>query len=441
MADVAVVGAGFAGMAAAARLAKLGHAVTVFEQQPTAGGRLRSVEQDGFRWDAGESSTGLPAVLRDLFRKSGRPIERYVDLTPVPPRRHLWHDGTCVDLPMGSRAEQIRALDAGLGAGTGRLWTKFVDGQADVWDRFRRSPAGPDWDGSQPARPADLRLPVRRSLRHLLSRALPDPRLRAVASHRWVLAGSDLRRVPAFAAVDAYVERSFGLWRGPSGLGELRDALVLRLAERGVDVRYGSPVTSVQVEGRRVKGVEVGDGTRFAADVVVASIDPLAVFAELLGSGFSRPARVFRAARRVTPPAVTRLGLRGADVGGSGGDIVLHGDPLVVVSAGGTAPEGHCARTVRMRGATDEDVLAVMASRGLDVGAEVVTRLDGEPPGSAAVDDRDIAWDGWRAHLRRSTLAEPVAGLYVLGARLTPEATIPEVGWTAAHVAGRVGKA
>jgi hypothetical protein len=174
---------------------------------------------------------------------------------------------------------------------------------------------------------------------------------------------------------------------------------------------------------------------------VVACIDPLAVFAELLGIGFSRPARLFRAARRVMPPAVTRLGLRGADAGGSGGDIVLHGDPVIVVSAGGTAPEGHCARTVRTRGATDDDVITVMASRGLDVRAEVATRLDGEPPGSAPIDDRDIAWDGWRAHLRRSALAEPVAGLYVLGARLTPGATIPEVGWTAAHVAGRVGKA
>jgi UDP-galactopyranose mutase len=428
-------------MAAAARLAKLGHAVTVFEQRPTAGGRLRSVEQDGFRWDVGESSTGVPAVVRDLFRTSGRPIERYVDLTPVPPRRHLFPGGLRVDLPTGSRAEQTRALDRGLGAGTGRMWTDFVDGQADVWDRFRRSPGGPDFDGSQPARRSDLRLPVRRSLRHLLSSALPDPRLRAVASHRWVLAGSDLWGVPALAALDVYVERSFGIWRCPSGLGELRDALVLRLAERAVDVRYRSPVTSVDVEGGRVRGVEVGDGTRFAADVVVAAMDPLAVFTELLGGRLSRALRVFRAARRVVPPAVTRLGLRGANADGSGGDVVLHGDPLVVVSAGGTAPEGHCARTVRTRGGTDEDVLSVMASRGLDVRAEVVTRLDGEPPGSAAVDDHDIAWDGWRAYLRRSALAEPVPGLYVLGARLTPGATIPEVGWTAAHVAGRIGKA
>jgi phytoene dehydrogenase-like protein len=441
VADIAVVGAGVGGMAAAARLAKLGHAVTVFEQQPTAGGRLRSVEKDGFRWDSGESATGLPAVLRDLFRKSGRPIERYVELTPVPPRRHVFPGGLCVDLPTGSRAEQTRALDAGLGPGAGRLWTEFVDAQADVWDRFRRSPAGPDWDGSQPARRADLRLPVRRSLRHLLSRALPDPRLRAVASHRWVLAGSDLQRVPALAAVDTYVERSFGMWRGPSGLGELRDALVLRLAERGVDVRYGSPVTSVAVRGGRVTGVEVGDGARFAADVVVASIDPLVVFAELLGGRRSRPARVFRGAPRVAPPAVVHLGLRGDDAGGSSGEVVLHGDPLVVVSAGGHAPAGHRALTVRMRRRTGEDVLSVIAERGLDVRADLVTRLERDPPGAAATDGDDVAWDGWRAHLRRSAYAEPVAGLFVLGALLTPAATIPEVGWTAAHVAGRIGKA
>jgi len=160
-----------------------------------------------------------------------------------------------------------------------------------------------------------------------------------------------------------------------------------------------------------------------------------------LGGGFSRPVRVFSAAHRVAPAAVTRLGLRGADVAGSGGDVVLHGDPLVVVSAGGTAPLGHCARTVRMRGGTDEDVLSVMASRGLDVRADVVTRLDGEPQGSAAISDHGLSWDGWRAYLRRSACAEPVAGLYVLGARLTPGATVPEVGWTAANVAGRIGKA
>jgi phytoene dehydrogenase-like protein len=442
--DVAVVGAGLGGMAVAARLAKLGHTVTLFEREQVPGGSLRTVERDGFRWDAGPTSTGLPAALRDLFRKSGRPIERYVELQPAPPRRHVFAPGVCVDLPTGSRAEQIRAIDSGLGAGTGRSWAEFVDRQADVWDRFRRSPAGPDWDPQHPVGGADGRLPVNRSLRQLLSGSLPDERLRAIAGHRYVLAGSDLREVPALAAVGAYVERSFGLWRAESGLAELADALAARLAERRVDVRCGAQVTGIRVHSERVTGVEVADGTEFAAAVVVAATDPLGVFADLLGNQKSKAARIFRSRRLVDPPAVTHLGLRdNGAISGIVGDVVLHGNPLVEVSGPGTAPAGHCAWTVRWRGDAGDDVLAVMAERGLDLQRDVVTRVDLSPSQvrASAGGSYAVAWDGWRAHRRRAAHGEPITGLYVLAASLTPGATIPQVAWTAAHVANRVGKA
>src|SRR5262245_9573041 len=95
MAQVVVVGGGFGGMAAAARLAKLGHRTTLCEQGQSLGGALGVVEEQGFVWDAGPWSTTLPAVLRDLFRKSGRPLERVVDLAPVAPARtHRFEDGT-----------------------------------------------------------------------------------------------------------------------------------------------------------------------------------------------------------------------------------------------------------------------------------------------------------------------------------------------------------
>ena len=68
-------------------------------------GRLAIVEQDGFRWDSGPTHTLLPAVLRDLFRKSGRALEKEVELVPVEPvARHVFEDGTELDLPGGSRA-------------------------------------------------------------------------------------------------------------------------------------------------------------------------------------------------------------------------------------------------------------------------------------------------------------------------------------------------
>ncbi len=458
MPDVVVVGAGIGGMAVAARLAKLGHRVTVVERSTKAGGRLHALERLGFRWEAGPASVGLPAVLRDLFRKSGRPIERYLPLgLRVPARRHLFEGGAVVDLPTGSRAAQIHALDEGLGAGAGLQWSRFVDNQAAAWNQLRLSEDGPDGgsgrfgDGSGRvdgnASPAERSRPVRGSLDTLLQRALPDERLRRMVDFPYELAGTKRRSVPASRAVGSYVERSFGVWTLPAGLSALSEVLVTRLAERGVELRCGSAVTRIVAGPGGVSGVDLADGSFVAADLVVATNDPLSVFSTLLGREGARPAKVFASSARPEPPGVAHLGLRGENPAGLPGEIVLHGDPVAIVETAGSAPQGHRAWTIRWaggRGVGPADVLAVLASRGLDVRDAVVTRVDRSPEqrrsetGEAA---DPIGWDSERAQRRRSACATPLRGLSVLGAPLLPGAAIPEVAWTAAHIAGSIGKA
>src|SRR5688572_11499026 len=119
---VVVVGGGFGGMASAARLAKLGHDVTLLERSEQLGGALATVEQDGFAWDAGPHTTLLPAVIRDLFRKSGRPLEKEIgELEPLELiREHRFEDETSVRLHGGSRAAQKAAFDE-LGPGLGDI--------------------------------------------------------------------------------------------------------------------------------------------------------------------------------------------------------------------------------------------------------------------------------------------------------------------------------
>jgi oxygen-dependent protoporphyrinogen oxidase len=53
MANLAVIGAGIAGLGAAYRLRKLGHTVTVYEKDPQVGGRMRTSDHNGFRIDHG----------------------------------------------------------------------------------------------------------------------------------------------------------------------------------------------------------------------------------------------------------------------------------------------------------------------------------------------------------------------------------------------------
>ena len=446
MAEVVVVGAGLGGLAVAARLAKLGHRVAVCERADTAGGAIRSVEADGFRWDSGPASTTLPAVLRDLFRKSGRPIERYLDLTMRPvARRHVFPDDSVVDLPTGSRAQQTEVVEAALGRGTGASWTTYVDAQAETWERLRQRVLEPaDGAAALADRALARQLKARTSLASLHRKAFKDSRLRLMAEHPFVLAGSSPHDVPAFAAVEAYVERTFGVWSLDGGLAQLTQALLTRLDERGVRVNLGTEVTALSTSHGRVTGVVTETGDRLAAEVVVTDIDPRRVFGDLLGGDPRLPGhQVFGSATPAIPVAVTHLGLEG-ELPELPAEVVLHGEQLLVVTTSGFAPEGRQAWTVLRRGSAREDVLVTLDRRGIDIRKNVVTRLDRTPvdlTNETNGSSYGLAWAGWRAHVQRAAQTHPLPGLYLLGASMHPGSSIPYVGWGAAHVAARIGKA
>ncbi|WP_435552263.1 NAD(P)/FAD-dependent oxidoreductase [Natrinema sp. CGMCC1.2065] len=66
--QVVVAGGGLAGLVAARHLAAAGTDVTLFERRETTGGRVRTLERDGFRFDRGFQVcfTAYPAVRREL---------------------------------------------------------------------------------------------------------------------------------------------------------------------------------------------------------------------------------------------------------------------------------------------------------------------------------------------------------------------------------------
>src|SRR4051812_5352323 len=143
MARVVVVGGGFGGLAVALRLAKLGHPVTLVEEREL-GGVLTPFERSGFSWDA-VTHTLLPGVARDLFRKTGRPLEKELELAQLDClREHWFEDGSSLVLTAG-RTHQYDAFEA-LGPGLGTPWLRHVERYADDWEVVRRGYAEVPWD-------------------------------------------------------------------------------------------------------------------------------------------------------------------------------------------------------------------------------------------------------------------------------------------------------
>lgn len=435
MARVVVVGGGFGGMAAAARLAKLGHEVTLLERSDHLGGALSTVEQEGFAWDAGPSSTLLPAVVRDLFRKSGRPLEREVDLQSLPlVREHRFADGTSLRLPGGSRAAQLDAFDE-LGPGLGQQWVDHVASYGALWELLRKEWYERPYDPDVAPRELTALLDRRESLHKRLRRTFRDERLRLVAGHRLVMDGHDLRDAPVLAGVDSYLEQRFGAWTVPGGLAALGTAMADRLALRDVTVLTGTSATDLVVREGRVAAVQVVGG-EVDADLVVVAIDPRRLPA--LAAYVRRTVPAF-------PPVVCHVGLDGA--GGELPDlpheVALHGDPLLVVRTGGRAPDGGAAWTVLARGRIAEDVLTALARHGLDVRRRVVTRVDRTPRDLVEAwggSPHGVQWQGPRTARTRLGPRTPIAGVLTAGAHATTGSGLPFAGLSAALVAEVVGR-
>ena len=431
MSRVVILGGGFGGTAAAARLAKQGHDVNLVERRDRLGGAVGFVERDGFRWDSGPTSTALPAVLRDLFRKSGRPLERELDLVPVQPmREHRFADGSVLAMPSGSRAAQLRAVEEALGGGLGRQWVDHVHGFADTWDVLRRACLEHPYSPDHVDRSTRALLHTRTSLAKVVSRAFKDERLRQVALFPALMDGHDPRHVPAWMGMWAYVEQNFGMWTVPGGMGRLAGLMEKRLAERKVEVLLGTTARDLRVHGGRVVGVDTDRGL-VDADVVVCAIDPagLPVLAPHLGR--SMPA---------APPAVTHLGLAG-DVPDLPHEVVLHGEPTLVIRTSGTAPRGAAAWTVLARGRLSEDVVTALARRGIDVRARLEVRVDRSPRDQVdelAGSPYGLLWHG-RAAVDRRLAGPPMEGGVTAGLHAAAGAGVPVVGLAAAVAAERVG--
>ncbi len=434
MARVVVIGGGLAGSASAARLAKLGHEVTLLEALPGLGGAIGTLEQDGYRWDTGPSATALPAVVRDLFRKSGRPLEKEVDLVPVEPmRQHRFADGTVLTMPSGSRAAQLEAVDASLGAGLGRLWVDYVHDFAEPWDHLRRDWFERPYTAGVASKETESLLRTRRTMARSVTRRFRDKRLRTLAWHHVVQGGHDPRNVPDWFGLVDYLEQNFGTWTIPGGLGTLADLLTKRLAERRVTVLTSTEATDLVTGPTGPVAVRTAHG-EVEADVVVVAIDPRRLPALAPFVQRTMPA---------IPPAVTHLGLAGG-VPDLPSEVVVHDDFVVTIRTDGTAPDGRAAWTLLGRGKLSEDLVVALARKKIDIRDAIELRIDRSPvdlvrhwSGSPA----GVLWQGRSTVRDRLGPTTPLPGVYAAGAHTGGGGWVPFVGLTAALVAQEIGPA
>ena len=210
---VAVIGAGFGGLALSIRLQSAGIATTLIEARDKPGGRAYHWRDEGFVFDAGPTVITDPASIDELFALSGRRRGDYVDLIPISPfYRLLWPDGAQFDY-VNDQARldcQIAAKNPADVAGYRRFLAFSEAVYAEGYKRLGHVPFQKLTD-MLAAAPQLMRLQAWHSVYSKVAGYVADDHLRqALSFHTLLVGGSPFAASSIYALIHA-LEREGGV--------------------------------------------------------------------------------------------------------------------------------------------------------------------------------------------------------------------------------------
>lgn len=260
--SIAIVGAGPGGLASAVLLAAKGHRVTIYEAQPTIGGRTARLTAGGYCFDRGPTFFMMPYVLEEIFSAAGRRLCDYVSLRRLDPMYRLvvgQREGRPLRIDATQDVESMVARLDALHPGDGEGFRRFLEHNrrklkalTPVLRRSFRSAA--DFltpDGMR----AGLSLRPWRSLHDHLSTFFAHDATRLAMGFQSKYLGMSPFECPELFSILSFIEYEYGVWHPEGGCHALVEALAKVARELGVDVRCGEPVQALRFQSRRVTGL------------------------------------------------------------------------------------------------------------------------------------------------------------------------------------------
>jgi phytoene desaturase len=284
MPKVVVIGSGFGGLGAAARIAAHGYDVEIFEKRDKPGGRGYVYEINGFKFDGGPTVVTAPFMFDDIFALAGRRREDYAQFVPCDPFYRIYdHTGRHFDYngDTDSILDQIEQWNPADKGGYRRLMGKtqpiFEKGFVELADK----PFLKVTDMLSIA-PDLIRLQSHKTVYAYVSQFIEHDFLRRCFSFHPLLVGGNPFTTTSIYTMIHYLEREWGVHFAVGGTGAIVDALVRLIEELGGKLHLNSEVKEILIEGGRAVGVRLADGIEHRADHVISNAEAAYTYTQLI---------------------------------------------------------------------------------------------------------------------------------------------------------------
>jgi len=284
--DVIVIGAGLGGIVTAGRLARAGFSVTVLEKNSHPGGRADQLTMQGHRFDTGPTLLLMPEVFRGAYAALGGDMDKELELIRIDPTYQIhFASGRQLSLTsdMTALEPQLESIERGSFAG---LLRYLAEGRVH-YDMSLESFVTRQFNSfAEYFNPRQL--PLLFKLKALVKhyRRTGDffrsPELRAAFTFQNMYLGISPFDAPATYSLLQSTELVDGIWYPMGGMYEVVRSLTTLAEAQGVRFTYDAGVKQIETAGGRATGVELEDGRRIQADILIANADLPYVYQHLL---------------------------------------------------------------------------------------------------------------------------------------------------------------
>ncbi len=272
---VVIIGAGFAGLSAAAFMARAGWEVVVVEKNATAGGRACQLIEKGFSFDMGPSWYWMPDVFEAFFRHFGKKVEDYYQLVRLDPSYRVYWENEWVDIP--SDLGELKNLFESIEKGSGRQLEKYLQeaelkyniGIRDlVYKPGQSLTEFLDWKLVKNL----FKLDVFRSIKSHVEKYFKHPKLRQVMEFPILFLGALPENTPALYSLMNYADMIGGTWYPDGGMYAVVNGMKSLCGEQGVRFVFGEEAKEIVIEKGKAKKLVTGKGS-YEADAIISGAD------------------------------------------------------------------------------------------------------------------------------------------------------------------------
>ena len=287
--EVAVIGSGFAGMAASAVMAMNGSRVTVYEKHEDIGGRARTFNSEGFLFDMGPSWYWMPDVYESFFNLFGHVTSDFYELKQLEPGfAVIFENNEVLDIP--ANFDEICNVFESIETGSAAKLRKFIAesefkyriGMGDMV--YKPGHSITEFFSFKLFRDA-LKLQIFTSFSSHIRKYFKDPRLLAIIEFPVLFLGAMPKDTPALYSLMNFSGLKQGTFYPMGGFGKVVQSFKKIAENTGVTFRTSETVEALEIKSDGISHIH-SNGNSSRIDAVIGAADYHHIESDLIPKAF-----------------------------------------------------------------------------------------------------------------------------------------------------------